>query len=348
MPAQEETFMADLHELTSRSHEPLAGCFGWLSVGLGLAALLAPRKMGELTGLDDRQGLVRMVGVRELASGVGLLTQSRKTPWLWSRVVGDAIDLALLASAHTGTERGRSRAIGAAAVVAAIAAADVAASLRASKRAARVAPDLYLDRTIIVNKTPRECYDYWRDLRNIANFTQRLEKVTPIDDRRSHWIMNLPGGARLEWVAELTEDKPGERLRWRTADGAPFKLAGAVNFEPAPGGRGTFVTVGMHYHTPGGSIGAGLARFLGPDPFGEVRENLRHFKQLLETGEIPTTTGQPSGRRSLLGRLIPEGRRSQQPGAGRSPRSTRPTSSSAAATGRETTTSSTPQEGRIS
>ncbi|MDB6159277.1 MAG: hypothetical protein JWO04_2983 [Gammaproteobacteria bacterium] len=333
--------MAQQHELTSQSRSPVAECLGWLSVGLGLAALFAPRKMGEITGLDGRHGLVRLVGARELASGVGLLTQTRKTPWLWSRVIGDAMDLAALVSAHAGNERGRSRAIGAAAIVAAIAAADVAASVRTSRRQSRVAPDIYLDRTIIVNKTPRECYDYWRDLRNIANFTHRLETVAPLDERRSQWIMKVPGGAKMEWIAEIIEDKPGERLRWKTAEGAPFKVAGAVNFEPAPGGRGTFVTLGMHYHTPGGAIGAALARFLGPDPFGEVRENLRRFKQLIETGEIPTTTGQPSGRRSLLGRLIPEGRRSQQPGtrSRRSPQPGRPAYSSG---------SSTPQEGQIS
>src|ERR1700736_6532367 len=98
--------MAELHELTSRSHGALAGCLGWLSVGLGLAALLAPRKMGELTGLGEgRHALIRAVGARELASGAGLLTQTRKTPWLWSRVVGDAMDLAVLGLAHTGTER---------------------------------------------------------------------------------------------------------------------------------------------------------------------------------------------------------------------------------------------------
>jgi uncharacterized membrane protein len=329
--------MAELHELTSRSPGTLAGYLGWLSVGLGLAGLLAPRKIGELTGLDDRYGLIRTVGVRELASGVGLLTQTSKTPWLWSRVVGDAMDLAVLGLAHTGGERGRSRAIGAAAVVAAITAADIAASLTQSRRAARLGPDIYIDRTIIVNKTPRECYDYWRDLRNIANFTERLQKVTPLDERRSQWIMKAPGGARLEWIAEITEDRPGERLRWRTAEAAPFKHAGAVNFEAAPGGRGTFVSVAMHYHTPGGSIAAALARLLGPDPFSEVRENLRRFKQLLETGEIPTTTGQPSGRRSLLGRLLPEGRRSQQPGAAprRPAQSSRPSQSTA-------------QEGRVS
>jgi uncharacterized membrane protein len=185
------------------------------------------------------------------------------------------------------------------------------------KRPRGGAPDLYFDRTIIVNKTPRECYDYWRDLRNIANFTRRLERVTPLDERRSRWTLKVPGGSDLEWVAEITEDRPGERLRWRSTEQSAFQHAGSVMFEPAPGGRGTFVTVAMHYRTlgrpgtAGGAVGAVLARLLGPDPFGEIRENLRRFKQLIETGEISTTVGQPSGPRSLLGRLLPEGRRSR-------------------------------------
>jgi uncharacterized membrane protein len=338
--------MAELHELTSRSRLPVAGCLGWLSVGLGLAALLAPRKLGELTGVDDRQGLIRLVGVRELVSGIGLLTQPSKSPWLWSRVAGDLMDLAVLGSAHRGTGRGRSRAIGTAAVVAAIGAADAAASLLESRRAARVAPDTYFDRTIIVNKSPRECYDYWRDLRNVANFTVRLENVIPLDERRSRWVMQGPGGVSVEWVTEITEDKPGERLRWKTAEDAPFKLAGAVNFEAAPGGRGTFVTLGMHYHTPGGYIGAALVRLLGPDPSGEVRENLRRFKQLLETGEIPTTTGQSSGRRSLLGRLMPEGRRSQQPGTGPR-RKAQPAGAARSSRPAYASSPSTPQGGQV-
>jgi uncharacterized membrane protein len=188
-----------------------------------------------------------------------------------------------------------------------------------SWRASASRPDIFIDRTLVVNKSARECYDFWRDLSNITRFTRRLEKVTPLDERRSRWSMRAPGGANLEWIAEIIEDKPGERLRWRSVEGAPFRHAVSVSFSPAPGGRGTFVTVGMHYHAPGGAIGVALARLLGPDPFGEVRENLRRFKQLIETGEIPTTTGQPSGRRSILGRLLPEGRRSRYNGGGSEP-----------------------------
>jgi uncharacterized membrane protein len=345
--------MSQSHQQASRIGWPIAESLGWLSVGLGVAALFAPRTIGRLSGLDDKQGLIRLVGARELASGVGLLSQPNKTPWLWARVMGDAIDLAVLATAHGQTQRGRSRALATAAVVAAITAADAAASLRHSKfRRDDVAPDVYVDRSIIVNKTPQECYAYWRDLRNIASFTRGLEKVIPLDERRSRWIAKVPGRADLEWIAELTEDKPGERLQWRSAEGAPFKHAASVSFRVAPGNRGTIVTVGMHYHTPGGSVGATVARFLGPDPFGEVRENLRRFKQLIETGEIPTTTGQPSGRRSLLGLLFPEGRRSRQGQTSRStgpgPLGSSPAVSRPAASVGDTSGASTPREERIS
>ncbi len=301
---------------------PIAETLGWLSVGLGVAGLLAPRQLARVTGLRQ-PGLLRLVGARELANGAGLLTQPNKEAWLWARVAGDVIDLAALALARGPSRRARSNAIGAAAVVGAIAVADLAAGLTYTRRSSLARetaadPNVYLDRTIIVNKTPRECYDYWRDLRNVARFTLRLEKVVPVDERRSRWILRIPGGALIEWESEIVEDRPGERLVWRSTQNAPFQHAGSINFHPAPGDRGTFVTVGMHYRAPGGLVGTTLARILGSDPMGEVRENLRRFKQLIETGEIPTTAGQPAGRRSFIARLLPEGRRSSpQAGGGR-------------------------------
>ena len=103
---------------------------GWLSLGLGLAALLAPRAVGRMTGLGENDALLRFIGARELTSGLGLLTGERKGPWLWSRVAGDAMDLAVIASALRLANPGRYRALTTAAVVAAITAADVAASVR--------------------------------------------------------------------------------------------------------------------------------------------------------------------------------------------------------------------------
>lgn len=73
---------------------------GWFSIGLGLAELLAPRKLSELIGLDDtHDNTLRLLGAREIASGIGLLGRPKPTGFMWSRVAGDAMDLALLGSA---------------------------------------------------------------------------------------------------------------------------------------------------------------------------------------------------------------------------------------------------------
>jgi uncharacterized membrane protein len=289
---------------------------GLLSVALGAAALLAPRSLGRLTGLGDQAALLRMVGLRELMSGAGLLTQDQATPWLWSRVFGDAMDLALLGTALRPNNPARGRVMGALAAVAAITALDVAASWRETSRQ-RSAPVLratepLLEHTIIINKSPQECYTFWRDVSNLAKFSPMLESVTALDERRSRWVLKGPARARLEWDAEITVDRPGERIAWHSLQGAEVAHAGVVRFEAAPGGRGTLVRVMMHYQPPAGRAGAGLAKLLGSDPNSAVREDLRRFKSLLEAGEIPTTRGQPSGRRSLLGRMIPEGRKSRE------------------------------------
>jgi uncharacterized membrane protein len=295
---------------------------GLLSVGLGLAALLAPGPLGRLIGLGEHEGLLRLVGTRELASGAGLLTQEERAPWLWSRVVGDAMDLTLLATGLRPGNPGRGRAMGALAVVAAIAALDLAASLRETSRqrersGARThessgAAEKLVEHTLSVNKSPQECYAFWRDVSNLPKFSRMLESVTKIDDRRSHWVLRGPGGASVEWNSEITVDQPGERLAWHSVQGSEVKHAGVVRFERAPGGRGTFVSVMMHYQPPGGRIAAGLAKVLGKDPNHHVREDLRRFKSAIETGEVPSTRGQSSGRRSFLGRMTRDGRESRE------------------------------------
>jgi uncharacterized membrane protein len=140
---------------------------------------------------------------------------------------------------------------------------------------------------------------------------RRLQSITLLDERRSHWVMQGPGGARVEWDSEIDVDRPGERISWHSAEGSSVTHAGSVRFEPAPGGRGCIVRVLMHYRPPMGRASVGIAKLMGRDPSSEAREDLRRFKQLIEVGEIPTTQGQPSGRRSWFGRMTPEGRKSR-------------------------------------
>lgn len=292
---------------------------GWLSVGFGLAALLAPRAVSRSIGLSDHSTLMRAVGLRELASGAGLLTQRDRTPWLWSRVIGDAMDLALIGSAavRPGNPR-RGRALGALAVVGAITAIDYAASAQLTSRSRQGGEpvtgghEAFVEQAMIVNRSPQECYAYWRDLANLPRFIRMLQSIAIKDERNSHWVMQVAGGAKLEWDSEITVDRPNERIAWHSVERSSVTHAGSVRFDPAPGGRGCIVRVLMHYRPPMGRAGVGLAKLLGRDPNTEAREDLRRFKALIETGEIPTTRGQPSGRRSWLGRRTPDGRGSRE------------------------------------
>lgn len=288
----------------------LAQGLGWFSIALGAAALMVPGGLAQLTGIGaGRRGVVRGVGIRELASGVGLLTQRNPAPWLWSRAAGDVLDLALLASGLRSGNPGRGRAAASFAAVAGVLAVDALAATHLTKHAGHplvsgvAAPtDLYFETSIATARSPEECYRFWRNIENLPRFMESLESVRALDERRFHWVAKGPAAATLEWDCEITEDRPGAALAWRTLNGAQVPNAGSVIFEPAAQGRGTIVRLSIHYSPVGGRLTAALARLLRQDPQSQVREDLRRFKQLLETGEIATTRGQPTGRRSLIGR----------------------------------------------
>ncbi len=143
---------------------------------------------------------------------------------------------------------------------------------------------------------PQVLYDFWRRLSQFPLFMRHIESVEELDERRSHWVVRGPGDRRVEWDAEIVEDIPGRLLRWRTIGEPDVRHGGSVEFRPASGGRGTVAEVHLAYEPPGGGAGAALAKMLGDDPRQQIREDLRRFKQLVETGEIATIVGQSSAR----------------------------------------------------
>lgn len=295
----------------------LAEALGWFSVGLGLAQVLAPRAVSRAIGVNGHPLLMRAFGMRELASGIGILNRnaSRETAagWLWARVAGDAMDLAMLgtalASPRSLARNRRSRVMMATAAVAGITALDVLAGARQSEqnkpdRYRSESGALFIEKYVTVNRSAEECYRYWRDFDNFGNFMTHVESVRALSDTRSRWKAKAPMGRSVEWEAELTADQPNEFLAWHSLEGADIEHAGSVRFERAPGGRGTVVRVQMQYSPPGGRAGALAARLFGEEPGQQVDDDLRHFKQLIETGVIPTTVGQTSGPRSMKTRLL--------------------------------------------
>jgi uncharacterized membrane protein len=148
----------------------------------------------------------------------------------------------------------------------------------------------------MINKAPEELYRFWRNFENLPRFMNHLESVTPLGGDRSHWVAKAPAGARVEWDAEVYNEKENELIAWRSLEDADVNNAGSVRFRRAPNGRGTEVKVVLNYEPPGGKIGAAIAKLFGEEPGQQIEEDLHRFKQLMEAGEVPTTAGQSSGR----------------------------------------------------
>lgn len=170
------------------------------------------------------------------------------------------------------------------------------ASTRSDTRAALGGrAGIHVEESVTINRSPEELYRFWRDLENLPRFMRHLESVERITDTLSRWRAKGPGGKRLEWNAEIINEVPNDVIGWRSLEGADVISAGSVNFEDAGPGRGTRVRVRLQYSPPGGKIGGMVARLMGRDAATEIREDLRRFKQLIETGEVATTEGQPRG-----------------------------------------------------
>jgi len=143
------------------------------------------------------------------------------------------------------------------------------------------------EKTITINRAPEELYRFWRDFRNLPKMMSHVEAIEVQDDRRSHWIVRGPAGVRIEWDAEIIHEEENRLIGWRTLESADVSHAGSVHFKPAPGGRGTEMRVVLRFDPPGGKAGATVAQLFGQDPATEIEEDLRHFKQFMEAGEIP-------------------------------------------------------------
>jgi len=84
----------------------LARALGWVSMGVGLAAVAVPGPLMKAIGLGDRPNLERFLGVRDLVLGTGLLLGQNTAAWCRARGIADALDVALIVGgAATGAFR---------------------------------------------------------------------------------------------------------------------------------------------------------------------------------------------------------------------------------------------------
>ena len=153
-----------------------------------------------------------------------------------------------------------------------------------------------VEKTVTIDKSAEELYNYWHNFENLPNFMKHVKSVQVLDMRRSHWVANAPLGQTIEWDADIINDQPNQLIAWASEEGAQVDNSGFVRFSPAPGDRGTEVKVVMEYNVPGGMVTAAIAKLFGEEPEQQIGDELRRFKQLMETGEIATTEGQSRGQ----------------------------------------------------
>jgi uncharacterized membrane protein len=159
---------------------------------------------------------------------------------------------------------------------------------------------IWVRTSALIQASAKDLYEMWRDIESAPLWQEQISQVTRTGDATSHWVMRSGDNSNdktIEWDSEILADEPGRRIAWRSIGGESDN-AGEVIFEPAPGGRGTLVTALQEFRL--GKLASLWETLTGRSPKQAVIENLRHFKALAETGEIPRVQGQPHGPRGTV------------------------------------------------
>jgi uncharacterized membrane protein len=147
------------------------------------------------------------------------------------------------------------------------------------------AGDVLVGRSVTINRGREELYWFWRNFSNLPAFMHNVHRVTVQDQTHSHWVVESPTGT-AEWDAQITHDEPGRLIAWQSLEGAGVRNSGRVEFLDSPDGRGSVVRVTLTYDPPAGAVGKLIAKIFQKEPKVQARQDLRRFKQLMETGEV--------------------------------------------------------------
>ena len=268
---------------TESDGSSLSRALGWFGIALGTAELVAPDLLARVIGIKpDRRSswILRAFGVREIFAGLGILARPRRPMPVWSRVLGDVLDTAALATAAFTRRKSGTRVAGALAAVAGAGVLDFVASRRVQKAYNESNRPVMF--AVTIAKSPMEVYDFYRKLEQLPIFMDYLESVVETGPRMSHWIAKTPVGGRVEWDAEIIDDRPGQCIAWKSLPDSPIETRGQITFAANPAGH-CEVHCEMQLGVLGSGPSAALARWFAKP---QIKGDLRRLKQVLETGEV--------------------------------------------------------------
>lgn len=152
-------------------------------------------------------------------------------------------------------------------------------------------------RAVMINRPREDLYEFWRDFTRFPRFMANVKKVELMESGRSRWVISGPRDRDVELTSEITADRSGEYIAWKSSDGSDIDHEGWVEFRDNAFGRGTEVRLFISYDPAMGTIGKVVAKVMQREPRIQARRDLRRFKQLMETGEIPTSEAGPAAPR---------------------------------------------------
>jgi uncharacterized membrane protein len=203
MPRQNEQIVVNEQD---GGAERLAYALGWFSIALGAAQVLAPKAVAKMIGAeptDDKARLMRAMGLREISSGVGILSGKRTDAWVRARVAGDALDLAILGrTMATSPDRGKT--IAATVAVLGVTALDILAAERLGTQSGSQTMEEneekveHVRRAITIRKSPEEVAAFWREAGGDEAVQDETVRFVP-----------APGGRGTEVHLDRSYKKPG-------------------------------------------------------------------------------------------------------------------------------------------
>lgn len=156
--------------------------------------------------------------------------------------------------------------------------------------------DVSASGTVTIDAPAEELSATLQDATQLDRVVGPVASVTAAEGDRHRYAVDGPLDLHRSWEMRLADDRSGEFVRWASVDGSALLDEWRVRLDPASGGRGTRVRLAVDADPPGGAVGRALLDRLAPVADGLTRTALDRLKGLVETGEVATTGGNPSGR----------------------------------------------------
>jgi uncharacterized membrane protein len=138
-----------------------------------------------------------------------------------------------------------------------------------------------IEQSIEVNVPVGTAYNQWTQFEEFPTFMDGVKEVRQLDDTHLHWVAEI-GGQTEEWDAEITEQKPDERIAWKATSGK--ENAGVVTFHRLDDNKSK-IMLQLDWESEGMVEKVGSA--IGQDDR-KVKSDLERFKERVEAGGVPS------------------------------------------------------------